>query len=854
MIPQKFTVTGLTGVLAGLGLEVLSMDFTKEIPEDARTIALKGDNGSGKSTLLNLALTPFREPPQMHGNLYDQCQPGKSVRDLEWTHEGELYHSVITVNKTAKTSTMTAILHVMDKGEWFPVGTPDGTVSDGKSGTYDACLEHILGSKDLYYMTAFRAQKATSIAEHDDAKGLLTELMNLGEAKRLAKEAHEIGKGLKAEVAQYKGLIDSVDEAQEAIVLLAPWIKDARDEIGPLLAKKVEAVGWSSTAAAKLAEAQTAEGENEKVREQRQEYTTELETIKSESDSRIRAIEQRRREADDQVNCHNRDILDNVPKMEAELSTLEYDLNKAEDATAVTVRRLRTEIEGLERRIAGYREVLGMEEAINMADQDVIRITQDIQEAEAKLEELRAEKEAAGEMNASRTAETEKQRGIGREGKALKDQLEELTMRAGYSDQVPCEAASEPYNTCPALQEALSAAGLIPPKEEAISAKTSEWKACATQITDFESQIIQIGDGFVGDIRAMEISITALRSSLEISQGIASKRESLSQASEIIEAATSDIEARETDIRETTLKMESVIRGVDVRKDGIKAACVEKNDRLREAIEKLQAQADAIGAEKFNEIKTTEVKTDHVQAKLDALPPVDAADALARAREEVDSAERAQAEVEQLVAQAQARLAAKEEEKARLDTVLEKAPMVAKLKAAIEEEIGLWNLLNVGLKGTIDLCIEDAGPSIAKAANDLLRATFGPRFTLKIVTQREQGNGVLKEVFDISVLDQESGIESSMLHKSGGQCVWLDKALTEAVGLYHQEVAGRNYECAFADETEDGLTEERKAQFHRMERMALDLCGYSRKFVISHHPGAIAEADFVIDLDAMKAA
>jgi exonuclease SbcC len=58
-----------------------------------------------------------------------------------------------------------------------------------------------------------------------------------------------------------------------------------------------------------------------------------------------------------------------------------------------------------------------------------------------------------------------------------------------------------------------------------------------------------------------------------------------------------------------------------------------------------------------------------------------------------------------------------------------------------------------------------------------------------------------------------------------------------------------HYETLFADEAEDGLTQERKAQFYRMDRAALNIGGYQRKFFVSHNPDAWAMAEAVIDMN-----
>ena len=53
----------------------------------------------------------------------------------------------------------------------------------------------------------------------------------------------------------------------------------------------------------------------------------------------------------------------------------------------------------------------------------------------------------------------------------------------------------------------------------------------------------------------------------------------------------------------------------------------------------------------------------------------------------------------------------------------------------------------------IALDIDDAGPTLSALANDLLLASYGPRFTLQVITQSTNGKGELREDFDIIVHD-----------------------------------------------------------------------------------------------------
>ena len=164
------------------------------------------------------------------------------------------------------------------------------------------------------------------------------------------------------------------------------------------------------------------------------------------------------------------------------------------------------------------------------------------------------------------------------------------------------------------------------------------------------------------------------------------------------------------------------------------------------------------------------------------------------------------------------------------------------------DTVANWDLLAKGLQGVVDLIIEDAGPTIAATANKLLLDSYDGRFSIRIVTQKEQANGRLVECFNITVLDNETEIESYLLKKSGGESVWIDKALVDAVGIYHQDAAGMRYECRFADEADDGLTPSRKAKYYQMDRAALDVGEYDRCYFISHSDVGLSSADFVLEV------
>jgi DNA repair protein SbcC/Rad50 len=95
----------------------------------------------------------------------------------------------------------------------------------------------------------------------------------------------------------------------------------------------------------------------------------------------------------------------------------------------------------------------------------------------------------------------------------------------------------------------------------------------------------------------------------------------------------------------------------------------------------------------------------------------------------------------------------------------------------IEGELGWWNLHSkaLGNDGVIALCVDDAGPELARLTNELLLACYGPRFTVSIRTQAETVKRELREGFDVVVFDADTGQAKSVGVMSGGERIWITK-------------------------------------------------------------------------------
>ena len=798
MNPITATLSGAIGIHAGLNRDSITLDLSS-IPDDALTVAIRGDNGMGKSTILNLALTPWREPPQIAGTLYDQFGPA-GLRELTWTHGGETYRSRIEIKQSAKTKTQKATLQVMRGDKWEPVRLPDNTVSDGKSSTYDACLTYILGPQDLYYLAAFRAQNAPKLAEHSDPKGLMRALLALNEPAELSDQARDVARELKRHHALIKGQAEALEGHAERVAELEQVAADIEAGAPQRAEAKLAAANAASIAKAELDRAISGDLDRQRIIEQRAAIAQRLSEAEAAASSAVTTAEQ-------YISCAQERAVASQRAGDATLAALDKDIaaTTARQHNAQQILQERAEIEAAEIEAAQLAEQLDGEEKT-------------VEQRRAEIDRLSALAAQIQTLQANRThAEAN--------GKQQKAQLDELSARAEFVSIVPCRGEGV-YANCPSLAEAKAAAGRIAETEAAVAAVRAEWIALNDQINALAQQTAALDSLTRAQSDARSL-LANLRTKLQAVRATAAKSATLAMAEQQIaeaQAALADLAERRKD----------AVAGIDQRRAALDAEIESAERKAKESKE------------------NGERAVARIRAELAAIPAPDSDAAVTVARQRLASAEAALAQADAAISKATATLAQHQAEADRLRRDIDKGAAIIARSKELEAEIADWTLLGIGLRGVIDLSIEDAGPGIASLANRLLTDAYGPRFSVRIVTQRTQNNGVTKETFDISVIDADSGIESSLLRKSGGEMVWIDKALTDAVGLYHQESAGQHYECLFADEAEDGLTQERKAQFYAMDRAALALGGYRRKFSISHNPEAWAMADHVIDLNGMK--
>jgi len=322
-------------------------------------------------------------------------------------------------------------------------------------------------------------------------------------------------------------------------------------------------------------------------------------------------------------------------------------------------------------------------------------------------------------------------------------------------------------------------------------------------------------------------------------QGLAVER--ITEAEDDIKKARrliSEMRAR-IDEAEATLRQRGAIEAAAARcaelqeqLEQVKAAGVKKREAL-DARKLIDAQA----------IKTLEDLLYDTRAGIDTA----AAEGVLCSQRRIETLQTAQSFARKQAVDLQAKLATA---RARLDAARQAAESVAALKAELADmktEAAEWKYLQdaCGKNGLQALEIDGTAPAITEYANSILGATYGTAFRVRIQTQDPETG---KECFDIIVI-ADDGSEILLENLSGGQRVWILKALRLAMTLLSKEKSCADFRSAYADEEDGALDPEKARAFVDMYRQFMRSGGFESFFYISHRPECVAMADHTIEFN-----
>ncbi|MBF0308987.1 MAG: hypothetical protein HQL56_05630 [Magnetococcales bacterium] len=670
-------------------------------------------------------------------------------------------------------------------------------------------LESILGSREVYFLLAFRGQGVERLADIQNPKGLLSRILRLEELDEMAERARQVVNALKARLAGMRQTVSRVELATSSLAGKKKSKKEKGREKDMRKAELEAAEAKRRQEDANLVTVQQDDAKNEADRTRRNELQVRLDQTKEDVKQAEESLDEALTEARRIHDARNTDLCGQQVQAKKRLGDAEKEKEKIS-------------------------ALLADAETIRKAAADKVRLDGEIQELrEDYLRKSAVKTDKEKELQAARASirlEESKRQAKKQEKESWERQAMEHDRRASLVTQVPCLQEADYSGTCPALADARQA----PAAREQANLEVEKLRlqvVALDEAIDRETKRI----GVLED--ELAVAVKALQKCAETG---ARKRDELSGIEpDAARKAALDVANEQSEDIDRKIKEES-------------EAC----DTVAEAIaaheKELQPQIDGIETSHRKRITELRERKESLEKQLQDLPEVTTSALVESAKAKLKKCNEEEEEIRRRYLASENEASRLEGEITALHAEIEASAEVVKQAKRLEKAIADWHLTTLALKGVRDLVIEDAGPALALSTNALLRGCFGSRFTIRINTQEEQRNGVVRETFAVSVLDAETGMESPIGSKSGGEAVWLDRALVGAVAAYFRDATGISYGTIFADEADGPLSADRKEAFARMMKQSIALAGCDRMYFVSHHPGAWEAADHVIRLEDFR--
>lgn len=808
MKPLSLHLKGFTGISSGRGKAEITLDFSS-IPNDAALVALTGPNGTGKTTIME-NLHPYRLMPSRASGLtpgsfsyWDNLNANEACKTLVWEHAGRVYKTELVFRSTPKTRKQDCYLLVQDGQGFKPVTLPDGTVSDGKTDTYDRCVEAIVGRPDLYFTAAFASQNRRSLSAYSagEIKAIFSAALNLDHLRELSLKAQAVAKAMKSSLVQIQAGLRKREPATAQIQTAQAQIASCDEAIASTHAQLANTAEQTEQIAKRVAQLEVARDQAAAQAEQRQRV--------------LDLIASAQKRLSDQTNQVRQQTNEQVAQLIAA---------RQSDQTANTAAR--SAVQTVTAQIARAQAVIKDQDAIRAASQAVKSLSSEIDvlvtkaaESRKAVQTLQSEVEALQDADGNWAASKSN-------GQAQAQVLERLKLDAKLSGEVPCHTQKALQTACPLLQQALAAGSKISAQEQALLDCRQTYRDQAKRVEQLQAKrasLKQLQDL----VRADDQALATLQARLRQQTELAARAEMLHEAQTMVPQLQAQIAAQQALVQQTQER----IAAHDAQLKSVQARLAEHLDALN--------RDHAVEQETLNR---------QLQQFL-------AFDASLLQKALADKAALAQQ-----AAQANARLSDLQTRRATAQAAIEQAQVVlaecdtlAKRIEAIENEVAQWTLLGkaLGNDGLIALLIDDAGPQIAHLCNRLLDECYGGRFAVRLDTQKDTQNGTAKETFEIVVHDRDRGEQKPLDLMSGGEGVWVNECLTKAIALYLAQSNNTTFETLFSDEADGPLDPERKRQFIDMKRAVLKSGGYQREFFISQTPELWELADHVIDVSTL---
>jgi exonuclease SbcC len=184
---------------------------------------------------------------------------------------------------------------------------------------------------------------------------------------------------------------------------------------------------------------------------------------------------------------------------------------------------------------------------------------------------------------------------------------------------------------------------------------------------------------------------------------------------------------------------------------------------------------------------------------------------------------------------------------------------LAKEITASKTEAAEWELVSkaFGRDGIQALELDALAPGISETANRILQSAYGDRFKIAIETTRIGGAGKKTkqiEDFIIKVTDSGDGGERLLENLSGGESIWIKRAIYDAFAAIRKRNTAFAFLTCFQDETDGALDSAAKTAYCRMLEAGHAESGLRHTIIITHSDEVKAMIEQKIDMEALEAA
>jgi exonuclease SbcC len=740
-------------------------------------VCLVGPNGSGKTTVLE-NLQPFRCLQSRAGPLQDHFRLKDSYKELFFrTHDGGVYRSLVSIDANSR-----------KQEPYLYRRNPDGSetpMTRGGTDAYDLEIKKLLGSHDLFFCSVFAGQRAQGFTslKVSDRKELFLELIT-----RVPYQLY------------YNYAKQRAEEIVERLVRTRLQVKDLvdrRDSL-PRLRKKLESLktdeeilrGEISRLEAKVTIAQSRRDEAFAEKERDKQARAESDRIERDIkavEGKVQVVREQVSEAEQSLRLSPEQVQQMIDKVE-DLERKEKEFQTSKDLLAEVERRQAEAYLKAKMEIAEHtRRVDAAEQKLVHAQQHLVALLDRVrvarQMARAAVMELENDAALVDDVPCSETEA----------GRALHPGLpERCRLLAGATrsrDQLPAAIAEAKRKDSDEFLDEQGVTGL----ENLVRAAREELEAQSKK----EPDLGRYGFTLVGD-------------ELDASYWDGERQRIGYDAAEH-KANTEELGRRRSeDWPGVKAEMSTARARIDAAKDAL-AELAERERQLREDLARL-------------------VLNDRAGRALDAAERV-----LWQAKEDVATGTSRLTSVAIVVGTTEAEIQSTDEGTADLEALQQKVETDERLAED-------WRVLQraVSNDGIPPLELDAAGGVISAYCNDLLVTTFGADYQVAFTTLRlTKDRKKYVEDFDLKVVTPKG--EKMLNDLSGGERLWIEHALAEAIAIFHSEAGGRKFLTAWADEKDGAFDADNKQHYLEMLRRARAIAGRELTLLITHTPELSAQ-------------